>query len=117
MAGQVLNVGIGLFIIAFIWVLALLICIAFSRSPTKTASLGPLAILVAIILTIILVFIPRELQTPSAEEQYVIYDYTVVYRSSLIAVMALFVLVGLVLYFTNHVLQPIQAKPLRKFLR
>ncbi|CAL1538365.1 unnamed protein product [Lymnaea stagnalis] len=117
MAGPVLNVGIGLFILAFIWVLALAVCITLTRSPTKIAKMGPVSILIAIVISIILIFIPRESQFPSSEEQAVIYDYSIVYRSSLIAVMALFVVVGLVFYFIGHALQPIHAKPLRKFLR
>ncbi|XP_055864546.1 transmembrane protein 218-like [Biomphalaria glabrata] len=117
MAGPVLNVGIGLFVLAFVWVIELAACIALSRSPTKLANMAPVSILIAIIISIILIFIPRESQYPSLEEQSVIYDYSIVYRSSLIAVMALFVVLGLVFYFIQHALHPVQAKPLRKFLR
>ncbi|KAH9504303.1 hypothetical protein Btru_064579 [Bulinus truncatus] len=117
MAGQVLNVGIGLFLLAFIWVAALAVCIALSRSPTKLASFAPISVLIAIVISIILIFIPRESQFPSLEEQSVVYDYSIVYRSSLIAVMALFIVIGVVFYFINHALHPVQAKPLRKFIR
>ena len=37
MAGQVMGVGIGVFILAFIWALALIVCITFARSPTSIA--------------------------------------------------------------------------------
>ncbi|CAG5131861.1 unnamed protein product [Candidula unifasciata] len=117
MAGLVLNVGIGLFILAFIWILALIICLAFSKSPTKIASLGPFSIIAAIIISIILIFIPRDSQFPSPEEQSMVYDYSIVYRSGLIAVMAFFVVVGLAIFLVNHAMQPVQAQPLRKFLR
>ncbi|XP_005089365.1 transmembrane protein 218 [Aplysia californica] len=117
MASTVLNVGIGLFILAFLWVLALSVCVAFARSPTKIANIGPLAVVAALVISVILIFIPREDQFPSAEEQSVVYDYSIVYRSSLIAVMALFVLLGGVFYLVFHAMTPVHAKPLRKFLR
>ncbi|GFN94377.1 transmembrane protein 218 [Plakobranchus ocellatus] len=117
MANLVFGVGIGVFILALVWVLALIVCITFSRSPTKIASLGPLSILVAVLVSVILIVIPREVKEKSPEEESVVYDYSIVYRSSLIAVMALFVVIGLVLYLVSHAMEPVLAKPLRKFVR
>ncbi|GFR82941.1 transmembrane protein 218 [Elysia marginata] len=117
MAGQVMGVGIGVFILAFVWVLALIVCITFARSPTSIASLGPLSILGAVVVSVILIVIPREEKQKSPEKESVVYDYSIVYRSSLIAGLALFVLIGLVMYLVNHAMQPVLAKPLRKFVR
>ncbi|XP_025100776.1 transmembrane protein 218-like [Pomacea canaliculata] len=91
---RVLGVGIGLFIVAFIWILCLFLCLLISRASTNISKLGPLLLIAAAVITIILVFIPREPQFPTADQQAVVYDYTVVYRSALIAVMALSILVG-----------------------
>jgi len=115
--GTVFNVGIGIFILASVWVLALSVCILFARSPTSISSLGPLAVFGAILITVILIFIPREIKEAAEEDQSVVYDYSIVYRSSLVAVMSLAVLVGAVLYLVQHMMQPVLAKPLRKFLR
>ncbi|RUS83925.1 hypothetical protein EGW08_008339 [Elysia chlorotica] len=117
MAVQVMGVGIGVFILAFVWAVALIVCITFARSPTSIASLGPVSILGAIVVSLILILIPREAKETSPEEESVVYDYSIVYRSSLIAALALFVLVGLVLFLVNHAMQPVLAKPLRKFAR
>lgn len=117
MAVQVMGVGIGVFILAFVWVLALIVCITFARSPTSIASLGPLSILAAVVISVILILIPREEKVKSPEEESVVYDYSIVYRSSLIAALALFVVIGLVMFLVNHAMQPVLAKPLRKFVR
>ncbi|XP_067667802.1 transmembrane protein 218-like [Haliotis asinina] len=111
---RILGVGEGLFALAFIWTLCILLCLVFSRAQTAISNMGPVMIFIAGFLTIILVFIPREPQTPSVEEEVKIYDYSIIYRSGLIAVCALFVLVGLAMYLTSHAMQPIYAKPIRR---
>jgi len=58
--------------------------------------------------------IPREPQFPTEDEQAVVYDYTIIYRSVMVAVLALFVVVGGALYLVKHAMEPIYAKRLRR---
>ena len=45
---------------------------------------------------------------------YQVYDYSVIYRSLLIAGCALFLVIGLVAFLVTHVMEPVYAKPLRR---
>ncbi|XP_069750588.1 transmembrane protein 218 isoform X3 [Narcine bancroftii] len=65
MAGIVMGVGPGIFILAVIWVLCLLICNLLSRSGGMISRLSiVLVFLLALILTLILIFFPRAKETP-----------------------------------------------------
>ena len=43
-----------------------------------------------------------------------IYDWSIIYRSCLIAGCALFLVIGMIAYLIIHVMEPIYAKPIRK---
>ncbi|BFZ13690.1 hypothetical protein BsWGS_16728 [Bradybaena similaris] len=109
MAIFLLNADTLLFILAFIWSLALIIILA-----RKIPSLGPLSVIAAIILSTYLIFTPRESQFSSAEEQSVMYGYSIIYRSSLLAVMGLLVVIGFALSFVHRTMAPVPAQPPRK---
>ncbi|KAK7106587.1 transmembrane protein 218-like [Littorina saxatilis] len=111
---RVLGVGVGLFLIAFVWGICIFFCLLLTRASTGISKLGPVLIVVAGIFTGILVVIPREPQFPTEDEQAVIYDYSIVYRSVLVAVLAVFTVVGLVMYLVKHAMEPVYAKRLRR---
>lgn len=111
---RVLGVGVGLFLIAFVWGLCVFFCLLLTRSSTNISKLGPVLILVAGLFTGILVVIPQEPQFPTENEEAVIYDYTIIYRNVVIAGLALFIIIGLVLFLVKHAMEPIYAKRLRR---
>ncbi|XP_021355189.1 transmembrane protein 218-like [Mizuhopecten yessoensis] len=110
----VAGVGIGVMVLGIVWGLALLLCLSMSRAQGAASNLGIVTVLLALLLTVILVVLPREPLTASAEESVVVYDYSIIYRSLLIAGCGLFLLIGLVAYLTTHVMEPHYAKPLRR---
>lgn len=107
----VLGVGVGLFLIVFVWALSLFLCIVFSRSSGAISNLGIVMILVAILFTIILLVLPRQQSTASTPK---IYDYSIIYRWLLISGCILFLLIGAIAYLALHVMEPVYAKPIRK---
>ncbi|XP_069750587.1 transmembrane protein 218 isoform X2 [Narcine bancroftii] len=75
MAGIVMGVGPGIFILAVIWVLCLLICNLLSRSGGMISRLSiVLVFLLALILTLILIFFPRAKETPEPVTEKVRYS-------------------------------------------
>ena len=68
----VAGLGIGLIILAVVWVLCIFTCIALTRAQGAIAYSGVAAVLVALLLTIILWFFPRGPE--SATQDYIIYD-------------------------------------------
>ncbi|XP_070549298.1 transmembrane protein 218-like isoform X2 [Ptychodera flava] len=110
----VLGVGVGIFILAFIWALTFLLCLVFSRSQggLKNAVIG--IFLGALAITLILVFFPREDPSAAKEVDFTIYDHTLIGRTVLVSFMGLFVLVGVVLVFIFHWMDPMLAKPIKR---
>ncbi|XP_070549344.1 transmembrane protein 218-like isoform X1 [Ptychodera flava] len=123
----VLGVGVGIFILAFIWALTFLLCLVFSRSQggLKINELIYLTreclwnavigiFLGALAITLILVFFPREDPSAAKEVDFTIYDHTLIGRTVLVSFMGLFVLVGVVLVFIFHWMDPMLAKPIKR---
>ncbi|XP_056592189.1 transmembrane protein 218 isoform X2 [Triplophysa dalaica] len=70
MAEMVLGVGTGVFIVALVWIVTLALSIILSRAtgPTK---LGIVPIfLLALTITLVLVFFPRATEVPSTEREF-----------------------------------------------
>lgn len=107
----VLGVGIGLFLIILVWAISLFLCIVFSRATGAISNIGIAVILFAILFTVILLVLPRE---DFAAPSKTVYDYSVIYRSVLIAVCALFLVIGLVAYLVTYLMEPVYAKPIRR---
>ena len=108
----VAGIGIGLFILAFIWALCLFLCIALSRAQGVIANAGIGLILLAIILTVVLWFFPRG--SPSAEEQYTVYDSMYMTRTAIISICGIMVAVGGALMVVFHIFEPQRATVLKK---
>ena len=106
------GIGIGLFILAVLWVLAIFLCLALSRAQGNISYAGFAAVLVAIVVTLVLGFFPRG---PDGElEDVVIYDHTVVGRLTLVSLCTLMALVGFFVFFSDHLVSPREARPLKK---
>ncbi|XP_069750583.1 transmembrane protein 218 isoform X1 [Narcine bancroftii] len=116
MAGIVMGVGPGIFILAVIWVLCLLICNLLSRSGGMISRLSiVLVFLLALILTLILIFFPRAKETPEPVTEKVIIDEFFIGRYCLLCILIVGFLAGLILLFPHYIVEHIEAKPLRSF--
>ncbi|XP_064616585.1 transmembrane protein 218-like [Liolophura sinensis] len=104
---RVLGIGVGLFVLAFFWALAVIVALLLSRAK-GAASYGSFGVIAAVgLLTVILVFIPREPQSPDEDEDaFKIYDYTIVYRTCLLVACALCLIGGFVVYVIGHLPNP-----------
>nr|XP_055064232.1 transmembrane protein 218 [Misgurnus anguillicaudatus] len=113
MGEMVLGVGAGVFIIALIWIVTLALAIFLMRAtgPTK---LGIIPVfLLAITITLVLVFFPRASEVPSAEREVQIVDTFFIGRYVLLSLVSVVFLATLFMLLPLHFLEPVYAKPLR----
>uniref|UniRef100_A0A8C8YHU4 Transmembrane protein 218 n=1 Tax=Prolemur simus TaxID=1328070 RepID=A0A8C8YHU4_PROSS len=140
MAGTVLGVGAGVFILALLWVSVLLLCVLLSRASRMARNLELpgvngntslslprkkscglngfsviLVLLGALIITSVLLLFPRASEFPAPEVEVKIVDAFFIGRYVLLVFLSAIFLGGLFLVLTHHVLQPIYAKPLRSY--
>ncbi|XP_014487260.1 PREDICTED: uncharacterized protein LOC106751031 [Dinoponera quadriceps] len=94
MTTLIFGVGIGLFIILGLWVLAALIFLISLRIEKKV---GAIAILLVSVLTIILISVPRASEKPAATENKV-YDRLFVWRIILLILLLISSIIGLTGY-------------------
>ncbi|XP_052044657.1 transmembrane protein 218 isoform X2 [Apodemus sylvaticus] len=113
MAGMVLGVGAGVFLLALIWVLVLLLCALLSRASGIARFSIVFVFLGALIITTVLLLFPRAGEFPAPEGEMKIVDAFFIGRYVLLAFLSAVFLGGLFLLLTHHVLEPIYAKPLR----
>lgn len=107
------SIGIGLFVLIIIWILAL---IAFVVSVKLQSNFGWLALLFAGILTIFLVAIPLEKQEGQTEDFITSEkDYTYVYRNLLLAFLIISTIIASIVFFVLHCIEPIRVKPIKSF--
>ncbi|CAM9828535.1 unnamed protein product [Bubo scandiacus] len=113
MAGMVLGVGPGVLVLQALWGLALLLCLALSRTAGRARFAVVLVTLGAAVLSAALLLFPREDESPAVVVADEIVDTFFIGRFVLLAVMSL-VLVGcLFLLLVYHLMEPVYAKPLR----
>ncbi|XP_047371666.1 transmembrane protein 218 [Sciurus carolinensis] len=115
MAGTVLGVGAGVFILALLWVLVLLLCVLLSRASGIARFSVIFVFLGALIITSILLLFPRASEFPAPEIETKIVDTFFIGRYVLLAFLSAVFLGGLFLVLTHHILEPIYAKPLRSY--
>ncbi|XP_036305270.2 transmembrane protein 218 isoform X1 [Pipistrellus kuhlii] len=113
--GTVLGVGTGVFVLALVWVLALLLCAVLSRASGATRFSVVLVFLGALLITAVLLLFPRASETPAPEEEVKIVDTFFIGRYVLLACLTAVFLGALFLVLTHHILEPIYAKPLRSY--
>ncbi|XP_066115726.1 transmembrane protein 218 isoform X2 [Saccopteryx bilineata] len=115
MAGTVLGVGTGVFILALLWVSVLLLCVLLSRA----SGLARLSILFvffgALIITSVLLLFPRASEISAPEVEIKIVDAFFIGRYVLLACLIAVFLGGLFLLLIHHILEPVYAKPLRSY--
>ncbi|KAJ8398990.1 hypothetical protein AAFF_G00416570 [Aldrovandia affinis] len=113
MAGTLMGVGTGVFLITLIWIVALVFGILISRASGATKlSIIPVFFL-ALITTLILVFFPRSLETPTTIREVEVVDSFFIGRYVLLSVAGVVVLVAFFVLLPMHFLEPVYAKPLR----
>ncbi|XP_026229225.1 transmembrane protein 218 [Anabas testudineus] len=113
MANTVLEVGTGVFVIAVVWIAALVFGLVLLRA-SGPAKLGVIPIfLVALTITLALVFFPRSPETTSPFKQIEIVDTLFIGRYVLLAVVSAVFLVAFFMLLPFHYLEPVYAKALR----
>lgn len=115
MAGTVLGVGAGVFILALLWVLVLLLCVLLSRASGVARFSVIFVFLGALIITSVLLVFPRASEVPAPEVEMKIVDSFFIGRYVLLAFLTAVFLGGLFLVLIHHILEPIYAKPLRSY--
>ncbi|XP_072449183.1 transmembrane protein 218 isoform X2 [Chiloscyllium punctatum] len=114
MADVVMGVGPGVFILAVVWVLSLLICMLLSRSGGVISWLSIILVFfLALMITLILIFFPRAKETPESVTEDVIYDRFFIGRYCLLCVLIVALLTGLILLFPHYIVEHVEAKLLR----
>jgi hypothetical protein len=111
------DLGTGVIILIVIWVitLAALTLFTFVQSPLRF--IGLLALVIAIIVTLVLTLLPRG-NTQSSVSNNVVYNYAGLARILILTFLCVTFLIGLLLVFVHEILPPIFAQPIRKrFIR
>lgn len=113
MAGTVLDVGTGVVVIAVVWIAFLLMGMMLLRA-AGTARLGVIPLfLLALTVTLVLVFFPRSPETPAPFKDIEIVDTLFIGRYVLLAVAAAAFMFGLFTLVPVHLLEPVYAKELK----
>ncbi|XP_015679620.1 transmembrane protein 218 [Protobothrops mucrosquamatus] len=113
MTSTILGVGPGVFILAVVWVLTLLLCVLLSRASGLARFSVILVFFAAVIITVTLLLFPRASKFPAPVTEIKIVDTFFIGRFILLLSLSLVFLGCLFLLLTHHLLQPVYAKPLR----
>ncbi|XP_004469313.1 transmembrane protein 218 [Dasypus novemcinctus] len=113
MAGTVLGVGAGVFTLALLWVSVLLLCVLLARASGIARFSVIFVFLGALIITSVLLLLPRASEFPSPEVEFKIVDAFFIGRYVLLTFLSAIFLGSLFLVLIHHLLEPIYAKPLR----
>uniref|UniRef100_UPI0037E97141 transmembrane protein 218 n=1 Tax=Semicossyphus pulcher TaxID=241346 RepID=UPI0037E97141 len=113
MGNTVLEVGTGIFIIAVVWIAAVVFGMMLLRA-SGSAKLGVIPVfLLALAITLTLVFFPRSPETTAPFKEIQIVDTLFIGRYVLLAVASLVFLVAFFMLLPFHFLEPVYAKALR----
>ncbi|XP_037697805.1 transmembrane protein 218 isoform X2 [Choloepus didactylus] len=115
MAGTVLGVGAGVFLLALLWVSVLLLCVLLARAPGVARFSVIFVFLGALIITSVLLLFPRASESPTPEVEFKIVDAFFIGRYVLLTFLSVVFLGSLFLVLIHHILEPIYAKPLRSY--
>ncbi|XP_034292878.1 transmembrane protein 218 isoform X2 [Pantherophis guttatus] len=113
MTGTILGVGPGVFILAVVWVLTLLLCMLLSRAAGLARFSVILVFFAAVIITLTLLLFPRAGKFPAPVIEIKVVDTFFIGRFILLFVLTVVFLGCMFLLLTHHLLQPVYAKPLR----
>ncbi|CAK6968426.1 transmembrane protein 218 [Scomber scombrus] len=111
----VLEVGTGVFVLALVWIAALVFGMMLLRA-SGSAKLGVIPLfLLTLTITLALVFFPRSPETTPAFKEIEIVDTLFIGRYVLLAVASAVFLVVLFMLLPFHFLEPVYAKALRTY--
>ena len=105
------GIGVGLFILIFIWVVCLFLSVALSRAQGAISNAPLGIILFAIIITLTLLLFPRG--PADTVEDYTKYDDTYQYRTAIVSVCGIFLFLGLIMLVPMHLFEQLLARPLK----
>ncbi|XP_071317519.1 transmembrane protein 218 [Trachinotus anak] len=113
MASTVLDVGAGVVVVAAVWTSALVLGMMLLRA-SGAAKLGVIPVfLLALTITLALVFFPRSPETTPPFKEIEIVDTLFIGRYVLLAVVSVVFLVAFFMLLPFHFLEPVNAKALR----
>ncbi|XP_059207789.1 transmembrane protein 218 [Centropristis striata] len=113
MSSTVLGVGEGVFVVASVWIAALVFGMMLLRA-SGSAKLGVIPIfLLALTITLVLVFFPRSPETATTFKEIEIVDTLFIGRYVLLAVVSVVFLLVFFMLLPFHFLEPVYAKALR----
>ncbi|TNN51667.1 Transmembrane protein 218 [Liparis tanakae] len=113
MASAVMDVGTGVFVIAIVWILLLVFGMMLLRA-SGSAKLGIIPIfLLALTITLVLVFFPRSPETAAPFKEMEIVDTLFIGRYVLLALVSTVFLLVVFMLLPFHFLEPVYAKALR----
>ncbi|XP_076017458.1 transmembrane protein 218 [Genypterus blacodes] len=114
MVNTVLGVGPGIVVIAVVWIAALVFGVMLLMRASGPAKLGVIPVLLlALIITLVLVFFPRSPETTPTFKEVEIVDTLFIGRYVLLAVVSVAFLVALFMLLPFHFLEPVYAKSLK----
>ncbi|XP_054990003.1 transmembrane protein 218 [Sorex araneus] len=113
MTSTVLGVGNGVFIMAMMWVSALVLFMLLSRSTGVARFAGYVILIGSLVVTLIMVLLPRDDELPEVEEEAQIVDALFICRYILLALLMSIFLGSVFLLLVQHVLEPVYSKSLR----
>ncbi|XP_046852508.1 transmembrane protein 218-like [Xenia sp. Carnegie-2017] len=108
----ILGIGSGLFAVILIWIIGLVLAIAFSRVSNLRNGVPGIALLITII-TVVFIFYPRESKDDAETSSKQPVDNIFVLRITVFVVASLFVFISLVLMLLFHWMEPQYASPVR----
>ncbi|XP_034034774.1 transmembrane protein 218 [Thalassophryne amazonica] len=113
MSATVLGVGTGVFIIGVVWILAAVFGMMLLRAAGPT-QLGVIPVfLLALLITLALVYFPRSPETPTTFKELKIVDTLFIGRYILLAVVSSIFLLAVFMLLPFHFLELVYAKPLK----
>lgn len=114
MSIHVLGVGLGVFIVLLLWTASLLICFVFWKSKGPASFVGFGFSSVALLITIVLLFIPKAPETSQVTSETKVYDDLYIGRIILVIIMGVFAVTSFALLIFNHWMQASYATPLKQ---
>lgn len=99
------SLGTGAIILVVLWITCILVCYILDGAP-----MGLGIISAAVIITLILWFLPRG---HDPDDPYIVYDYSHLYRVPLISICGIFLLAGLIVIGMFELFEQRRAMPLK----
>ncbi|XP_029636005.1 transmembrane protein 218-like [Octopus sinensis] len=112
--GLIFGVGVGIVLLASMWILSLTVCVFTSYSTGTIRYLGTILILLSTLLTIVFIVIPRKPRYPVPIDDSLIYEYQESHLVLLLVFCCISAFIGFVFYFVHHIMQPIHTMPMTK---